>query len=173
MGESFAAISPDFKQLAISFVRDGVPNVWSSSLTAAGPDPHFIQLTREQESGAFADWSPDGRWLAYQCDAGTNTHICVIPAAGGVRVQLSNDEGVSWLSGWIDNDKILVTAHRNAVWNVAWISRSTKVMHVLAHLTQPRSFVRYARWDPVNRRVVFEHSDITGRVWTVQLPPRR
>ena len=35
---------------------------------------------------------------------------------------------------------------------------------------EPRFYVRYARWDTANRRVVFERDETTGRLWSVRIP---
>jgi hypothetical protein len=49
------------------------------------------------------------------------------------------------------------------------VSRSGQVTPLTAFV-EPRFYVRYPRWDPAGRRVVFERYETTGRLWSVQLP---
>jgi Tol biopolymer transport system component/DNA-binding winged helix-turn-helix (wHTH) protein len=167
------SLSPDFRRLAVAFIRDGVPNLWTADLGPRGPSSPFVQRTFETENGAFASWSPDGRWLAYQCTRGGSVQMCVIdltvPPPAPVR-QLTHDAGTNFNGEWIDDDAFLVAGKRAAVWNVLRISRSTGQATRLTAFAEPRYYVRYPRWDPVGRRVVFERYETTGRLWSVQLP---
>jgi Tol biopolymer transport system component/DNA-binding winged helix-turn-helix (wHTH) protein len=167
------SISPDFKHLAMAFIRDGVPNLWTADLGPRGPTGPFVQRTFETENGAFASWSPDGRWLAYQCTRGGSIQLCLIdataPPPAPVR-QLTDDPGANFNGEWIDDDAMLVAGKRAAVWNVLRISRTTGEVTPLTTFVEPRFYVRYPRWDPAGRRVVFERYETTGRLWSVQLP---
>ncbi len=167
------SISPDFKHLAVAFIRDGVPNLWTAALGPSGPSSPFVQRTFEKENGAFASWSSDGRWLAYQCTRGGSVQMCLVdataPPPAPVR-QLTHDPGTNFNGEWIDDDAFLVAGKRAAVWNVLRIARSTGQATPLTAFVEPRFYVRYPRWDPAGRRVVFERYETTGRLWSVQLP---
>jgi Tol biopolymer transport system component/DNA-binding winged helix-turn-helix (wHTH) protein len=166
------SISPDFTHLAIAYIRDGVPNLWTADLGPRGPVGPFVQRTFEAQNGAFASWSPDGRWLAYQCTRDGSVQLCLIDATvqppAPVR-QLTRDAGTNFNGEWIDNEALLVAGKRAAVWNVLRISRSGPVTPLTAFV-EPRFYVRYPRWDPAGQRVVFERYETTGRLWSVQLP---
>jgi Tol biopolymer transport system component len=165
------AIARDFTRLAMAVVRDGAPNLWVASLRESRPDGALVQRTFESEGGTYPVWSPDGRWIAYQCASGTDTHVCVTGADDGDRIQLTNEPGQSWIGGWApDSDRIVFAARRGAVWNVATVSRSTSVVRTLTSFTEPRLYVRYPRWDRAHNRIVFERSETTGRIWSVDLP---
>jgi Tol biopolymer transport system component len=168
------SISPDFRHIAIAFIRDGVPNLWAAALGPKGPVPPFVQRTFETQNGAFASWSPDGRWIAYQCTRGGSVQLCLIdataPPPAPVR-QLTHDSGTNFNGEWIDDDAMLVAGKRAAVWNVLRIARTTGEVTPLTAFVEPRFYVRYPRWDPSGRRVVFERYETTGRLWSVQLPP--
>jgi Tol biopolymer transport system component/DNA-binding winged helix-turn-helix (wHTH) protein len=167
------SISADFKHLAIAFIRDGIPNLWTADLGPRGPVGPFVQRTFETQNGAFASWSPDGRWLAYQCTRGGSIQLCLIdatePPPAPVR-QLTHDAGTNFNGEWIDDDAMLVAGKRAAVWNVLRLSRTTGQVTPLTTFVEPRFYVRYPRWDPAGRRVVFERYETTGRLWSVQLP---
>jgi Tol biopolymer transport system component/DNA-binding winged helix-turn-helix (wHTH) protein len=166
------SISADMRHLAMAFIRDGVPNLWTVDLGDRGPAGPFVQRTFETESGAFASWSPDGRWLAYQCTRGGSVHLCVVdvtaPPPTPVR-QLTQDAGTNFNGEWIDDDSLLVAGKRAAVWNVLRVSRAGQVTPLTAFV-EPRFYVRYPRWDRAGRRVIFERYETTGRLWSVQLP---
>ena len=163
--------SPDFSRLAMAIVQDGRPNIWIAGLRHQRPDGTLTQLTFEQDGGSYPVWSSDGRWIAYQCNSGTDTNVCVTKADGGERTQLTDEHGQSWVGGWKpDNDTVLFAAERSGVWNVESVSRTTGKVHVLTQFALPQGHVRYPRWDPANQRTVFQRAQTTGRIWTVELP---
>jgi hypothetical protein len=164
-------ISPDFRHLAVAYIRDGVPNLWTAQLGERGPSGPFVQRTFESVSGAFGSWSDDGRWLAYQCGRGGDTQICLIDGDGAEPVrQLTHDSGTNFIGEWIGEDAVLFAAKHQAVWNVRSVAPATGQVTALTAFAEPRFYVRYPRWDPANRRVVFERFETTGRVFGVQLP---
>jgi Tol biopolymer transport system component len=165
------AITSDFSRLVMAVIKEGVPNLWMTSLKSFKPEGGLVQRTFEREGGSYPAWSPDGRWIAYQCTTGTSTNVCVVNVESGERTQLTNDAGQSWIGGWAsDNDTVLFASRRQGVWNVATVSRTAKTVRTLTHFTEPRGYVRYPRWDPLNRRVVFDRADTTARLWAVELP---
>jgi Tol biopolymer transport system component len=162
--------SSDFKSLAFAAQRDGIPNIWVVSLGNPGTPRQLVQRTFERQGGTFPSWSPDNRWIAYQCADGSDTQLCVTPADGGARVQLTKGPGQSWTGGWSpDSEQILTAARRNAVWNVAVVSRTTGTVRMLTHFSEPRVYVRYPRWDSRNHRAVFERADAIGKIWAVEV----
>jgi Tol biopolymer transport system component/DNA-binding winged helix-turn-helix (wHTH) protein len=165
------AFNPDFTALAMAIVQDGRPNVWLAGLQNQRPDGTLTQLTFEREGGSYPVWSSDGRWVAYQCNEGADTNVCVTRAEGGGRIQLTHEPGQSWVGGWkSDNDTVLFAAERNGVWNVESVSRTTGKIQILTEFNAPQGHVRYPRWDPAHRQIIFEVAQTTGRIWTVDLP---
>ena len=155
----------------VALVKDGARNIWIAPLTPSGPTGAATQRTFENEGGAWPAWSPDGRWIGYQCSAGTNAHLCMIGATEGERVEVVSADGTVFQGGWFtDNDRLLFAAKRDAVWNVAWVSRTTRQTTMVTRFTDPHSSVRNPKWDAAHRRVVFERAETVGRVWMVTLP---
>jgi Tol biopolymer transport system component/DNA-binding winged helix-turn-helix (wHTH) protein len=166
------SISADLSRMAVAFIRDGVPNLWTTTLVDGRPVGAFVQRTAEPIGGAFGSWSHDAAWLAYQCGRGGDTQICVIDAEGKAPArQLTHDPGTNFIGAWIDDDAVLYAGKQQAVWNIRRVSRSTGAVSALTAFTEPRFYVRYPRWDPTGRRVVFERHETTGRLWSVRLPP--
>lgn len=164
------AVDHSGRRVLATLLRDGVPNVWVSDLGVDGTPSAPRQVTVEAQGGSFAHWSPDGRWISYQCDEGAHTHVCVIGADGTGRRQLTNQPGQSFLGGWIESTTILVAARRDAVWNVIGVDRATGKTTAYTTFTDARGYVRYPQWDPVTRRVTFERADTTGNVWMTRVP---
>ena len=165
------AISPDFSRLAVAYVRDGVPNLWTAPLGERGPLGPLVQRTFETEGGSFGSWSADARQLAYQCGRGTNTQICVIDAEGTRPArQLTGDAGTSFIGEWIGTAEILVATRRAGLWNVRRVDAATGKAADVTAFADPRSYVRYPRFDPTTRRVLFERHETSGRLWALQLP---
>ncbi|MBA2339793.1 MAG: PD40 domain-containing protein [Pyrinomonadaceae bacterium] len=163
----YARLSPDGKQIVFTLTRNGgVINVWTASL--AGGEPK--QLTFDKEMMGFPAWSPDGKYIALQMKRGDDTHIMIMPSAGGTPEQLTFDKGQSWIYAWSpDGDKILFAGFRNGLWNVRWVSRSTKKQQQLTNYTKLNSFVRYPSWSPKGDQIVYEYSETTGNIWVADL----
>jgi len=99
VGSFTSSVSPDGK-MAIGYeVRQLGPRsqfgMWLLSLTGgasagAKPQPFFDS----QFSRAFPQFSPDGRWVAYQSDETGRYEVYVVPYPGpGGKVLISNDGG--------------------------------------------------------------------------------
>jgi Tol biopolymer transport system component/DNA-binding winged helix-turn-helix (wHTH) protein len=168
------SLGRDFTRLAVAYVRDGVPNLWTAELGPRGLAGPLVQRTFETVSGAFAEWSPDGRQLVYQCARGRSTQLCLIdptaPPPAPVR-QITHDPGTNFNGGWADDDTILFAGRRAAVWNAMRVSVRSGAVRALTTFREPRFYVRYTRWDRTNQRVVFQRVETAGRVWSVRLPP--
>ena len=163
----YVRLSPDGKQIVFNFKRGGgVINVWTASL--AGGEPK--QLTFDKELMGFPAWSPDGKYIAFQMKRGDDSHLMIMSSEGGTPVQLTFDKGQSWVYDWSpDGDKILFAGFRDGLWNVRWVSRSTKKQQQLTDYTKLNSFVRYPAWSPKGDQIVYEYSETTGNIWVADL----
>lgn len=110
------AISPDGKQVVYSVnSTDWKDNTYDTELWLVREGEEPFQLTRTTKgSSTSADWSPDGRWIAFLADRGDKTQIFVIRAAGGEAQALTKEEeGVSNFD-WSPDGKRLVILKNNA-----------------------------------------------------------
>lgn len=163
---SFARLSPDGKQIAFNSTKNGVVNIWVASLEGGEPK----QLTFDNELMGFAAWSPDGKFLAFEVKRGEDNYLAVIPSEGGTSEQLVSDHGLSWPHDWSpDGDKIAFAGQRNGIWNVYWVSRTTKAQKELTHYSKLNAFVRYPAWSPLGNQIVYEYSETTGNIWLMEL----
>ncbi|HUR35626.1 MAG TPA: winged helix-turn-helix domain-containing protein [Vicinamibacterales bacterium] len=167
------AIDATLGHVVMTLEREHVMNLWVASLKDGVPEGPVTQVTFEQEGAAFPHWSPDGRWISYQCTDGDSIQACVVGIDGVGRRQLTTGPGQNFLGGWMGNDTILVAARRRSVWNVIGLNRSDGSVSTLTPFTDARSYVRYPQWDAVGQRVFFERAEAAANIWTVDLRDHR
>lgn len=157
-------LSPDGKQFAFHSTKSGTINVWTIPVEGGTPR----QLTFDSELTGFPCWSPDGTLLAVQRRSGSSGSIVTMPSAGGEMTSLTKDYGRQ--NGWSpDGDKIVYSALRGGLWNIYWVSRSTKEEKQLTHYTRPNVFVAYPEWSPQGNLVAYEYSETAGNIWLMEL----
>ena len=162
----YARMSPDGKQIAFNSVRSGTINVWIKPIDGGEPK----QLTFDKEMIGFPCWSPDGKTLAVEVKRGPNDYLAIVPSDGGTPVPLVSDDGSSWPHDWShDGDKILFAGQRDGVWNIYWVSRSTREQKQLTHYSKFNAFVRYPAWSPLGNQIVYEYAETTGNVWVMEM----
>ncbi|MEP7341176.1 MAG: winged helix-turn-helix domain-containing protein [Acidobacteriota bacterium] len=162
----FGRLSPDGKQVAFNLRSGGTINIWKAALDTGA----LKQLTFDPEMMGFPTWSPDGSLIAVEMKRGDDRHIALLPSGGGTEQQLTFAPGQSWPGGWSpDGDKIAFAGQRNGVWNVWWVSRSTKRQQQITGYTAPNSYVRYPAWSPRGNQIVYEYAETLGNVWLMEL----
>jgi Tol biopolymer transport system component len=165
-GVQFAALSPDGKQVAFNFNQNGAMNVWVASVK----DGQRKQLTFDSQLMGFPSWSPDGQFLSFEMQRGENAYVMVMPSSGGQPTQFTFDQGKDFVNGWSpDGDKIVFAGQRNGIWNIYWISRSTKTQKQLTNYSKLNAFVRYPAWSPLGNQIVYEYAETTGNIWLMEL----
>ena len=162
----YARLSPDGKQLALNLVDGGVINTWIAAVP--GGQPH--QITFDKELAGFACWSPDSKYLAYQLKRGDDAFVMLMPAAGGEAIQLTSGHGRSWPYSFSpDGDKILFAGDRGGVWNLYWVSRTTRQEKQITDYKKMNAFVRYPSWSPAGNQMAYEYAETSGNIWLMDL----
>ena len=162
----YARLSPDGKQIAFNLAESGAINTWIAEVPGGKPR----QITFDKELDAFPCWSPDGKFLALQLKRGDDAFIKLMPAAGGEAVQLTFGPGRSWPYGFSpDGDKILFAGDRGGIWNLYWVSRTTREVKQITKYDKMNAFVRYPAWSPLGNQMAYEYSEITGNIWLMDL----
>ena len=165
-GVQFAVLSPDAKQVAFNLIQNGAMNVWVASVK----DGQRKQLTFDSQLMGFPCWSPDGQFLAFEMQRGEEAYLMVIPSSGGQPAQLTFDHGKSWPHDWSpDGDKIVFAGQHDGIWNIYWISRTTKAQKQLTSYSKLNAFVRYPAWSPLGNQIVYEYAETTGNIWLMEL----
>jgi serine/threonine protein kinase len=160
------ALSPDGTQVAFNSTKGGTINLW----TAKVPDGQPKQLTFDKEFMGFPSWSPDGQWLAFEIGRGDDNYLAIMPSSGGEVIQLVPDHGLSWPHSWsADGDKIAFAGRRDGIWNIYWVSRSTKQNKQLTNYSKLNAFVRYPAWSPLGNQIIYEYNELRGNIWLMEL----
>jgi serine/threonine protein kinase len=163
---NYMRLSPDGKEVLFNSKRSGTTNVWKIPIEGGQPK----QLTFDNELIGFACWSPDGKTIGVQLKRQGDTHVGVMPSDGGPITQLTFSQGQSWLSGFSpDGDKLVFAGFRDGLWNIWWVSRSTKEQKKLTNYTRVNAFVRYPAWSPLGNQIAYEYAETTGNIWVAEL----
>ncbi|MFI5180832.1 MAG: winged helix-turn-helix domain-containing protein [Thermoanaerobaculia bacterium] len=128
------------------------------------------RVTPPDVSAGYPCWSRDGRTLAVEVMRPPDMVLATIPASGGLPAALVREPGQSWPSDWSpDGERICFAGQRDGIWNVYWVARRGGPARRLTENTTRRVFLRYPVWSPQNDRIVYEHSETTGNVWSLDL----
>jgi Tol biopolymer transport system component len=85
-------------------------------------------------------------------------------------VELTSDRGQSWPHSWSpDGDKIAFAGFRNGVWNLWWVSRTSRARKQVTNYNKLNAFVRYPTWSPHGDKIVYEYTETTGNIWLMEL----
>ena len=162
----FTRLSPDGKHVAFNAQKGGgLTTVFIADLSGGAPKV----LTEDNATISFPCWSPDGRVLAVDWKRGEDTQVATLPMEGGVPEALTSERGHSWAHSFSpDGEKVAFAGHRNGLWNVYWVSRTTKEQRQLTKLSRPNVYVRYPAWSPRGDQIVYELGESTGNVWMLE-----
>jgi len=129
------------------------------------------QITFEREGAAYPNISRDGQWITFELRRGETSQIALINRAGGHLQLVTDDPGLNWpFSFSSDNRRIAYASYRDGVWNIWWIDRFTRERRQLTHYTTYGSFVRSPAWRPATEEIVYEHSQVKGNVYLLDIP---
>lgn len=163
---SWPRISPDGNQIAFNSTGSGTINVWVIPVEGG----EAKQLTFDREGIGWPTWSPDGKIIAVEAKRGEDAHLMIMAADGGPLTQLTFDRGQSWPHSWSpDGDKIAFAGQRNDIWNVYWVSRTTKEQKQITNYTKLNTYVRYPAWSTHGNQIVYEYGETTGNIWLMEL----
>ena len=127
-------------------------------------------LTSRDRSVGFPVCSPDARWVAAEEEHGHGDALVVVSMESG-RIETLVDEPVhSWPHSWApNNDQIAFAGLRDGLWNIYWVSRSTRRVQQLTYYQSRSGYVRYPAWSPRGNQVVFERNDLVANIYLADL----
>ena len=118
--EAQGRVSPDGKLVAFLSNRDGANALWISAFDGS----NLRRLTQTSPSGAFPDWSPDGRTIAFLNSAGGTgvKGIFVIRIDGGEPKRLTAQSEIAGPPHWSSDGQWIYFMSRRSgsaqVWKV-------------------------------------------------------
>lgn len=87
--ETTPRFSPDGSRVVVSSMRSGRSMLWLWNAALTDGKPIFDQASSTSGS---PNWSPDGRWIAFDARVKTNVpDIWIVPSSGGTAMQLTDD----------------------------------------------------------------------------------
>jgi Tol biopolymer transport system component len=137
---------------------------------AEGGQPR--RLTTDAED-LFADWSPDGRWIAFDSLRGGVRRVWRVPATGGEAERLTEGPGAG--SRWSpDGTRVYflgLGARANNVWSVTIADRRERPVTAF---TGRRGALVSAGLDVDDRFLYFSWEEGSGDIWVAEIgqPPR-
>jgi dipeptidyl aminopeptidase/acylaminoacyl peptidase len=103
------SFSPDGKQIVYVSDASGLPQLWIVPATGGSPRP----LTALPDPVGFAEWSPDGTWIAYSVapGGGMNQQVWLIrPDGTGAKRVTDGGSETNWLGRFRADGKVLAFA---------------------------------------------------------------
>jgi len=154
------AWSPNGKRIA--YVGPRQPRVTRPDVWVMNADgSHRRQLTTDRLSDRSADWSPDGKWIAFATDRGKSHDIWKMHPDGSHAVRLTAigpyDDQPSWAP---DGKKIAYVTRSSSGLFHLWTmnadgSGAAPVSDITAYGTA---------WSPDGRQIAYDHADALGGV---------
>ncbi len=159
-------VSPDGRRAAFHAAGGRKTlNVFVADLPSGKPRA----LTDDPELAAFPCWSPDGRTLAFEVKRGGDTHVAVVPSAGGEVRELTGGSGQAWPYSWSpDGRRIAFVGLRDGLWDVWWVDAQSGAERQVTKTGRLNTYVRYPDWSPTGTEIVFEFAETTGNIWLVE-----
>lgn len=118
----------------------------------------------------YGHYSPDQKWISVDFQPPGNSMVGVVPAQGGEPEVLMDKPGLAYPYGWAsDSDRILFAGRYGGIWNVYWISRTSRQVEQLTRYQGLRTYVRYPSWSGDNHRLVFEFNESKGNIFVASV----
>ena len=129
------------------------------------------RMTFGSTSAGFGHFSPDGKWISFQVAKQNDTEIAVMPSAGG-KPEIVWDKPGRWFNGdWTpDSESIVIAGDDGSGWALYTLSRRTHRMQKLTRELTMRMYLRYPRWSPDGKNIVYEFNESKGNVFLAELP---
>ncbi|MBZ5625479.1 MAG: hypothetical protein LAQ69_43305 [Acidobacteriia bacterium] len=155
-------ISPDGNRIAFISGRQAGLRVWISGSDAGNP------IDIAQTVGPWpgpARWSPDGNYIAYECQNEGNDDICVVSARGGAARRVTRNPARDTLPSWSRDGKwIYFTSNRSGPYQV-WKTPADLTDAAAVKLTMGEGFNALESAD--GSTLYFARSRFSSEIWKI------
>lgn len=176
------SFSPDNQRVLFSGLSGGQTDLWVANID--GRDAR--QLMQDMHGDAHAQWSPDGRTIAFASDRGPDTdfsvlrfgkyHISLIDVETGVVRVIPGQAGININPQWApDGQSLIFISDRTGVANLFLYDfkaqqhfQLTNVLGAITAVAEYSPAITWARDADVLAFVYYERSDHT--IWRIQNP---
>ncbi|MCI0397473.1 MAG: hypothetical protein L0332_10155 [Chloroflexi bacterium] len=149
------AWSPDGSQIA--WRRDW--RIWVMDADGSNKTP----LSPEGLTAREPLWSPDGQWIAFTAYVGSHEDVLIVPAAGGMPINVSDhpevDLGVTWAAG---SAALAFESNRDGNWEIYTADLTDPGNIQLDRLTNDPSNDHGAAWSGDGSQIAFLSDRETG-----------
>ncbi len=159
------SLVPDGGAVVYQRIVDGARQLFLASLR----DGTEKQLTHGNAEHAYPRISHDGKWICYETIFGGRSDLSLMPVAGPESKE-PLAMGTFFVNSWSpDDDKIAYAGFEDGVWNLFWISRTTKEKRQLTRNAAPRVYLRYPVWSPDGKKMAYEFNESKGNVYIARV----
>jgi Tol biopolymer transport system component len=166
----FPTLSPDNQDAAYHLSdAKGVLNVWRLPL---GPGTGR-QITFDQESASFPNWSPDAKWLTVSVKRGAGSFLGIVSSHGGNIEPLTSvsEFQQAFGGGWApDGDQIAFAGQQKRIWNIYTVSRRSKQVSRRTNFIDTEGSVIMPTWSPTGDQIIFERdTPAVSTIWRFKI----
>jgi Tol biopolymer transport system component len=169
--EAAPAFGPDARALYFTSNRQGHFDLWAQPLMEGHPEGEPRRLTDQAGSVGTIAVSPDGRFVAYHRVLAGQRDIWIVPARGGLPVNVTGDPAVDVQPAWSpDGRRLAFVSDRDGGFHL-WLVEveEGRVSGPPVRITSGASGDYLPAWSADGRYLAFvRYADKTADVWIVQ-----
>jgi dipeptidyl aminopeptidase/acylaminoacyl peptidase len=153
--------SPDGRNVVFTTNLTGRMNLWKVAASGGWP----IQLSESDDRQFGAVWSPDGKWIVYEQDAGGGEifDLHAVPSDGGEAVNITNTPDVSETSPrWSPDGSTLALSYRpkdSSSRDIALLDWKSRQMRKLTNEQTKNRIWGEAVWSPDGKIVYADRAN--------------
>jgi Tol biopolymer transport system component len=155
--EAGPTLSPDASAVVFSSDRAGSIGLWRQALNGLEPIGAAVLLNRDRGASSNPDYSPDGRWIAYQRRFGGQRDIWIQPAMGGLPHALTDDSAVDLHPEWSPDSSQIVFVSDRAGKSDLWVAQldEGQITGPLRQLSTEVDSLMSPTWSPNGQVIAF------------------
>ena len=157
-GDMDAQPSPDGTRVAWMSRRSGPAEIWVSDAMGGSP----LQLTRRNQYCGSPRWSPDSKWIAFDCDTPDGARLFIIDAEGRNQRGISRGPYHNIVPSWSRDGKSIYFVSNRSGRDEVWkqVLETGKELQLTTH----GGFNPFESYD--RKTVYFSKFDEAG-IWSV------